>query len=43
MMPPRCEREDLDAESIVAAFNDHGVQFVVIGGFASRRHGAPVA
>jgi hypothetical protein len=34
--------KDLDAESIIAAFNHHSVQFVVIGGFASQLHGAPV-
>jgi hypothetical protein len=33
---------DLDAATIVATLNQHGVHYVVIGAFAAQLHGAPI-
>lgn len=35
------EPAELDAEEIIRVLNDHGVRFVVIGGFASLLYGSP--
>jgi hypothetical protein len=36
------EHQPLDAEPIIAAFNQHGVAYVLIGAFAARAHNAPI-
>lgn len=38
---PELEPVELDAEGIVAALNRHGVEYVVIGGYAALLHGSP--
>jgi hypothetical protein len=39
---PREPDRPLDGESIIAAFNSAGVEYVIIGGFAAEIHQAPV-